>query len=227
MSGAQRAFWVDLITMAGLSRFPGIICAGMDGDKYIGYPLSTFKEKDPGGELDIMVTLQLFVDTGKILMEVTSESPFKLFKITILNWDKYQSEYNRQKQYKGVEKQEEIWPSKEEKEPDPGPEWILPEWVPETEWKDFVQMRQRIKAPLTRPAQALTVRNLVKLKDQGHDPADVLNQSTQMGWRGVFPIKGEQNGNGNGRRPGSDSTQDHIDRVGRNAAALGIKKKPT
>jgi hypothetical protein len=31
MSDAQRAFWIDLLAMAGRSRFPGIICAGRDG----------------------------------------------------------------------------------------------------------------------------------------------------------------------------------------------------
>lgn len=36
MSGAQRAFWIDLLAMAGRSRFPGIICAGMDGELYVG-----------------------------------------------------------------------------------------------------------------------------------------------------------------------------------------------
>lgn len=91
MTGAQRAFWIDLLAMAGRSRYPGIICAGYSGDSIIGYPLSRFQVLDAGGELDIPATLQLFEARQKIRIEVTQESPVKLFKIVILNWKKYQS----------------------------------------------------------------------------------------------------------------------------------------
>ena len=43
MSDAQRAFWIDLLAMAGRSRFPGIVCAGRDGKYFVGYPLSRFE----------------------------------------------------------------------------------------------------------------------------------------------------------------------------------------
>jgi hypothetical protein len=33
MSGAQRALWIDLLALAGRSRFPGVVCAGRDGDE--------------------------------------------------------------------------------------------------------------------------------------------------------------------------------------------------
>ena len=32
MSGAERAFWIDLLAMAGRSRHPEVVCAGKDGD---------------------------------------------------------------------------------------------------------------------------------------------------------------------------------------------------
>ena len=91
MTGAQRAFWIDLLAMAGRSRQPGVICAGHSGDRIVGYPLSHFQALDAGGELDIPATLQLFEACGKIHVEVTQESPIKLLKIVILNWGKYQS----------------------------------------------------------------------------------------------------------------------------------------
>jgi hypothetical protein len=43
MSDAQRAFWIDLLAMAGRSRFGGIVCSGKDGEQLIGYPLSKFR----------------------------------------------------------------------------------------------------------------------------------------------------------------------------------------
>lgn len=100
MSGAQRAFWVDLLALAGRSRYDGIICAGKDGDSFVGYPLKTFSALDAGAEIDLNVTFALFQATGKISVEVTSELPVSLFKITICNWEKYQSEYRRQKKYR-------------------------------------------------------------------------------------------------------------------------------
>ena len=91
MTGAQRAFWIDLLAMAGRSRQPGIICAGYSGDRVIGYPLTHFKALDAAGELDIEDTLQLFEACGKVRIEVTQEAPIKLIKTEIVNWSKYQS----------------------------------------------------------------------------------------------------------------------------------------
>jgi hypothetical protein len=99
MSDPQRAFWVDLLAMAGKSRWPGIICAGKDGEQFVGYPQNRFQSL-MAGPIDIEATFALFKRTGKIELEVTSEGPPKLYKIELLNWDKYQSEYQRLKKYR-------------------------------------------------------------------------------------------------------------------------------
>ena len=101
MSGAQRAFRVDLLAMAGRSRYPGIICSGMDGNRHVGYPLKVFAALDAGAEIDVLETLELFEKTKKIVVEITGEEPIRLYKLTICNWDRYQSEYQRQKGYRG------------------------------------------------------------------------------------------------------------------------------
>lgn len=67
----------------------------------------------------------------------------------------------------------------------------VPAWVPEDCWKSFAEMRKKIRAPLTDDAKTLTVRELAKLRDQGHDPRAVLEQSIMKSWRGVFPCKPE------------------------------------
>lgn len=100
MSDAQRAFWIDLLALAGRSRYPGIICAGKSNDgSYIGYPLNKFQAlmAEP---INVEETLALFVKTGKIALETTAETPVRLMKIELLSWDKYQSEYQRQKGYR-------------------------------------------------------------------------------------------------------------------------------
>jgi hypothetical protein len=80
MSDAQRAFWIDLLAMAGRSRFPGIICAGRDGEHFVGYPLNRFQSlmAEP---IDIEATFALFERTGKVQITATSEGPPKLYAI--------------------------------------------------------------------------------------------------------------------------------------------------
>jgi hypothetical protein len=94
LTDAQTAFWVDLMAMAGRSRFRGIICAGRDGEQWVGYPIARYQALRPS--VDVEATLALFAQTGKIAIEVTHEQPMKLIKIEILNWKKYQSDLDAQ-----------------------------------------------------------------------------------------------------------------------------------
>lgn len=98
MSDAQRAFWIDLIAMAGRGRIGGIVCSGKDGDTLIGYPLKVF-EALMSEPIDVLKTFALFERTGKITVEVSGDSP-KLYIIHILSWEHYQSEYERNKKYR-------------------------------------------------------------------------------------------------------------------------------
>jgi hypothetical protein len=64
-----------------------------------------------------------------------------------------------------------------------------PDWLPHESWAAFLEMRKKIRAPLTDSAVARTWAELEKLQAQGHDPGEVLWQSVQNAWRGVFPLK--------------------------------------
>lgn len=99
MTGTQRAFWIDLLAMAGRSRMPGVICAGKNGDSIVGYPLVKFQSLAPD-MLDVERTLELFQKNGKVKVSITAELPVKMYMIEITNWDRYQSEYERQKPYR-------------------------------------------------------------------------------------------------------------------------------
>lgn len=73
--------------------------------------------------------------------------------------------------------------------------FVPPDWLPIEEWGQFVEMRNRIKKPMTPYAAHLVVLELGKIKTgQGHDPADVLKQSIKGSWQDVYPLK--SNGNG-------------------------------
>lgn len=99
MSDSQRAFWIDLLAMAGRSRFPGNICAGYNQGQFVGYPLSRFQAL-MAGPIDVEATFALFERTDRIKTEITSVGPPKLYKLELLNWTKYQSEYQRLKKYR-------------------------------------------------------------------------------------------------------------------------------
>lgn len=66
---------------------------------------------------------------------------------------------------------------------------MAPQWISSESWAAFVEMRRRIKAPLTQYAETLILRELVKLKSSGEDPQACLDQSIMLGWRDVFPLR--------------------------------------
>jgi hypothetical protein len=63
------------------------------------------------------------------------------------------------------------------------------EWIDPDSWTAFVEMRRKIRAPLTPYAEKLIIRELCKLKAAGNDPQACLDQSIMLGWRDVFPVR--------------------------------------
>jgi uncharacterized protein YdaU (DUF1376 family) len=78
-----------------------------------------------------------------------------------------------------------------------------PDWLPSEPWAGFVEMRKKIRAPLTERALTLAIGELERLRRAGEDPAAVLNQSVFRGWKGLFPVKPDEANHGaNGARGG-------------------------
>lgn len=73
----------------------------------------------------------------------------------------------------------------------------MPEWINKETWDSFLEMRKKQKAVPTLHAIDLLFRELTKLKDNGNDPNEVLNQSIMNNWKGVFPLK-NNGGSSNG-----------------------------
>jgi hypothetical protein len=74
----------------------------------------------------------------------------------------------------------------------------LPEWLPSAEWDGFKAMRTKIKKPLTDRAATMAIRKLGELRDEGHDPAAVLDQSTLHCWQDLYALKARQIASGYG-----------------------------
>lgn len=70
----------------------------------------------------------------------------------------------------------------------------LPSWIPVPAWEAFLEMRKRLRAPLTDKAIQIAIGQLEKLRDVGHEPSAVLEQSTMRSWRGLFAISETSNG---------------------------------
>jgi hypothetical protein len=68
----------------------------------------------------------------------------------------------------------------------------MPDWVPAALWKDYLETRKVMRAPMTDKAKQLAIGKLDDLRKQGFSPSDVLNQSIYNGWKGLFPIKQDQ-----------------------------------
>ena len=71
------------------------------------------------------------------------------------------------------------------------PSVTLPAWIPEEAWKGYVEMRKKIRAPMTERATKLTFAKLLVFKEQGFDVGAILDESTQKDWRGVFAPRAE------------------------------------
>ena len=68
-------------------------------------------------------------------------------------------------------------------------QFSLPEWIVAEDWKDWLEVRKRLKAPNTVRAMKLAVKELSDLRAAGQNPSLVLQQSITRGWRGLFPVK--------------------------------------
>lgn len=88
----------------------------------------------------------------------------------------------------------------------------VPDWIDLIVWSAFVEMRQKIRRPMTKYAERKIILKLEVLKEQGNDPNEVLNRSIENSWQGVFALPG---GNGNGQQAGKrDKLREAMERVG-------------
>jgi hypothetical protein len=64
----------------------------------------------------------------------------------------------------------------------------LPDWLPETVWREWVQSRGRKR--LSEIAVARQLRDLGEWRAKGHDPVQIIGASIRNGWQGLFEPKG-------------------------------------
>jgi hypothetical protein len=67
--------------------------------------------------------------------------------------------------------------------------FTLPSHIPAEQWEAYVEMRVKIRKPMTDYAKRLAVKELDTLAADGWPPGAVLDQSTMNDWQGLFAIK--------------------------------------
>lgn len=71
----------------------------------------------------------------------------------------------------------------------------LPEWLPVPAWNSYLEMRRKIRKPLfSDRGIGLAITRLDKLRQAGHNPEKVLDQSILNCWQGLFELKEVRNG---------------------------------
>lgn len=90
---------------------------------------------------------------------------------------------------------------------------LLPSVDPQV-WEDYLQMRAEKKKPITNLAKKYTMTKLKILEEKGNCPNEVLMQSINSNWTGVFEIKDGANKNG---KPSTNNEQTAHDSFARGA----------
>lgn len=67
---------------------------------------------------------------------------------------------------------------------------LLPDWLPPEAWAEWCEYRRKLKAKgWTQMAARKSLASLSQLRDDGHDPREVIDQSIAAGWTGLFAVK--------------------------------------
>ena len=127
-------------------------------------------------------------------LDVKVDTHFSI--ISIINWDIYQSEKakedrqeDRQRTGKGQAKDTDKNDNNDKNDKNLKEREIIPVWLDEKTWSDFIKFRVSIKEKMSEKAEKLILNKLSKLRDDGNDPKEVLEESIMNGWKGVFPLK--------------------------------------
>ena len=104
---------------------------------------------------------------------------------------------------------------KERKETTKAERYAPPAWVPAGPWREFAEMRTKLRKPMTDKAMELIVLELEKLQQRGFSPEGVLLQSVRKSWQDVYPIKDQG-------QPGNTFASQGDDLLERNLRAVGL-----
>lgn len=65
----------------------------------------------------------------------------------------------------------------------------LPDWMPVDTWSMWARYRAETKKPITADGARLQLGKLAKLRDEGHDPVNVIEAAIENRWQGLYVPK--------------------------------------
>lgn len=84
-------------------------------------------------------------------------------------------------------------PTRARAKPDESTKVVLPDWLPPDAWERWHRYRKAKSGKGWTPdAARLSLRKLSQLRDSGHNPVAVIDQSIERTWTGLFPVKDDQ-----------------------------------
>lgn len=140
--------------------------------------------------------VQRILKTFEIEQQIEQRTNRQSRLITILKWNEYQQSEQQSEQRVNNE-----WTTSEQRvNTNKNVKKVkkvknIPEALREP-LNDFIEMRKKIKAPLTDRALDMLLKKLNQLSGGSTEKSiEILNQSTMNGWKGIFPLKENKNQN--------------------------------
>lgn len=199
-----------------------LITANYEPSRYRGYDipagsvaigLNALSEQTGLSVRGVRTALKHLKTTNEVTIKTTNH--FSIVSIT--KWNEYQGNdkqidiqttNKRQTNDKPVTTSKETKKERREEKKEAVP-LVLPHWLPILEWEGYCQHRGR---SFTLNAKALAIRKLDGWRQQGYDPAAILNESTMNGWKGLFePKEGKKQ---NARQKLGNDAQALLERIG-------------
>ena len=66
-------------------------------------------------------------------------------------------------------------------------------------WREYLKTRNKLKAPNTDRALNTLLNKITKLRDEGHNPGQLIEEANERGWKSVFAPQSNQQGAKNGK----------------------------
>lgn len=143
-------------------------------------------------------TVRTCLLTLKSNNNLTIKPTNKFSVISIVNWEAYQQDERKNNHQTNHQVNQQLTNNqpttnhkqecKECKEELIG----MPDWLPKEKWDDFKKHRKSIKKPMTAKAEELALSKLLRLRFDGNDPIEVIDNSIINGWSGLFEIKAKR-----------------------------------
>lgn len=183
LNAEHRGVWFTLLLLSGYSPKPGTICIA-EGVAYTREQLAAFTKLTLDA-LNRGIEHLSSKTVGKIVINPDNT-------ISISNWLKYQTEYDRQKGYRRGLQGKVTHKSDAQKSSVSVSVSVsnLIKGLTQQTWDDFKEHRAHMKNPMTSAGEKRLLKTLAKLVENGESAEDIVNRSIENGWKGLFPSKG-------------------------------------